>query len=246
MSIEALLKAKKAQDNEFYTTKGTAELFINYCDNVVRNILKLKPGATIWLPADSDRSEITIVAKEKWQEYNVINTSDDYYTHEDIRDRADFICTNPPFTGMNKTIKYFSSRPFVIMCPNCITFDLNMRYISPHVFHKSKSEQYRSFVRANGKEVQIGIFYCTNIKEAYIRKENKTAKHPLPKKAQYFEPYINRVIERKDYFDIKDDEEYVTIPAAQIIFVDYDKYDIIMITKVPGCYNSMLLKKKTN
>ena len=244
MGVEYLHRAKKNKDNEFYTCKDAAELFISYCDNIVRNILKLKAGATIWLPADSDKSEIARAAKNKWPDYNVINTSDDYYTHEDIRDKADFICTNPPFTGIKKTAEYFSKKPFVIMWPYCTNPHFSYKYTSPYALSidKSKVDTYREFIRPDGTITSMSIFYCSNVQDAYVKKISK--KNNVTKHCTYLEPLINKTVERKDYYEIKDDEEYVTIPSSQICCIDYDKFEIVGYAHAPHCYTSLLLRRK--
>ena len=245
MSVEHLLRAKKNRDNEYYTCKDAAELFINYCDNIVRNILKLKAGSTIWLPADSDKSEITIAAKNKWPDYNVINTSDDYYSHEDIRDKADFICTNPPFTNINKTAEYFSKKPFVIMCPAATQVDFKgLYYTSPYSleYDKINPNKYRQFIKQDGQKVEVSILYATNIKDAYVKKISK--KNNITKHCTYLEPLVNKTVERKDYYEIKDDEEYVTIPSSQICCIDYDEFEIVGYAHAPHCYISLLLRRK--
>lgn len=243
MGVSHLLRAKKNKDNEYYTCKDAAELFIDYCDSIVRNILKLKAGSTIWLPADSDRSEITIAAKNKWPDYNVINTSDDYYTHEDIRDKADFICTNPPFTGIKKTAEYFSKKPFVIVWPTSSRPNFDYRYESIGTLIGDKSgSTHDMFIKPNGERVKVSIFYCTNIYEAYIPYVHK--RKNFLRRVSYLEPLINKTIERKSYFDIRDDEEYAVIPSSQICSIDYDKFEIVGYAHAPHCYTSLLLRRK--
>jgi len=93
--IKYLHDKNKPNSDEYYTTE---ELVTDILDNLSAGILKDK---IVYLPCDSEESQFTIQLqkrKDEFQYKELIYTSDDFRTHEDIFDKADFIITNPPFS----------------------------------------------------------------------------------------------------------------------------------------------------
>lgn len=93
--IKYIHDRNKPNSDEYYTTK---EYVTNILDNLSPGILKDK---IVYLPCDSEESQFTIQLKKRKDEFQykeLIYTSDDFRTHGDIFDKADFVITNPPFS----------------------------------------------------------------------------------------------------------------------------------------------------
>jgi hypothetical protein len=89
------------------------------------DILKFLPhfdlsNKTVYCPCDSDKSEFVKYFKEEAHCKELIYTSDDFRTHEDLFEKADIIITNPPFSlkieFMDIIKKY--DKDFIVILPN--------------------------------------------------------------------------------------------------------------------------------
>lgn len=95
-------KDKKAPTDEYYTKYEEVE---DIFENVIyKEDLKDK---IIYCPADGEQSNFVIYLKDHKDDIQykeLIYTSDDMMTHEDLFERADYIITNPPFSILTKEI----------------------------------------------------------------------------------------------------------------------------------------------
>lgn len=109
MNNKFLLKAKSVKNNEFYTTLEHMEDLFETPNNLTE-VLKDK---IIYCPCDTEKSQIVKYLKSHQNELKIkeiIYTSDDYYSHEELYDKADIVFTNPPFTGLRAYIKWLESK----------------------------------------------------------------------------------------------------------------------------------------
>ena len=107
-SNKALNRAKENKNNEFYTTfEHMQYLFQN---EQLKVVLKDK---VVYLPCDTDESKIYLYLKQHQLEYGIkeiLHTSDDYYAHLDLYNKADIVFTNPPFTGLRRYVKFLQDQ----------------------------------------------------------------------------------------------------------------------------------------
>ena len=86
--LNGALKNKRV-DDEFYTRAVDIEKFLQYWD---------LSDKIVYCPCDSDKSEFVKYFKKNGKCKELIYTSDDFRTHEDLFEKADIIITNPPFS----------------------------------------------------------------------------------------------------------------------------------------------------
>ena len=82
------LRDGKARD-EFYTRREDIDLMLPEWD---------LSDKIVYCPADSDESEFVKYFKQPGKCKELIYTSDDFRTHEDLIERCDIVVTNPPFS----------------------------------------------------------------------------------------------------------------------------------------------------
>ena len=236
---KAILRAQKVADDEYYTQRPLASRMIDLAD---RYVSKLPPHSNIWLPCDSDTSMITIVAKEKWPQHNIINTSDDLYTHDDILKSADFIITNPPFHGIIQLIHHFDSVPYVMLCPITSVGELGEKYGDfTHRYTRSGPSTEFIFTRPDGTNKYVAVAIVSNRNECYqprIRSSSSTASAQV-KEVTYYEPCLRRVIRRTLDCRVVVGET-AAVPASNLEFMRYEDWHFIKSVIVPGCYLSIL------
>ena len=90
-----LLKAKQLKDDEFYTPYEQFECWLKKC------LLDKLQNKIIYCPCDAEWSNIVKVLRDykdvlKYKE--LIYTSDDFRTHDDLFMKCDVVITNPPFS----------------------------------------------------------------------------------------------------------------------------------------------------
>lgn len=95
-------KDKKHPSDEYYTKYEEVE---DIFENIIyKEDLKDK---IIYCPADGEHSNFVIYLKDHKDDIQykeLIYTSDDMMTHEDLFERADYIITNPPFSILPKEL----------------------------------------------------------------------------------------------------------------------------------------------
>lgn len=88
--LRGALRGKKyGSGDEYYTRKVDIEKCLPYWD---------LSNKVVYCPCDSDESEFVNYFKQKGKCKELIYTSDDFRTHEDLFEKADIIVTNPPFS----------------------------------------------------------------------------------------------------------------------------------------------------
>ena len=116
-------KSQKKNSDEFYTPRFGVEEIINF----------LKPECfkdkIVYCPADAEWSYFVICLKEqkdKLQYKELIYTSDDFRTHDDLFEKADFVITNPPFS-LNRPFYDMLNKHNCQFC--CITYPTSQQYL---------------------------------------------------------------------------------------------------------------------
>lgn len=90
-----LINAQKAKEDEYYTIYEQFEILLK------EYLLHQLKDKIIYCPCDSDWSNIVKVLKDYkniLQYKELIYTSDDFRTHDDLFEKCDIIITNPPFS----------------------------------------------------------------------------------------------------------------------------------------------------
>lgn len=238
MSLKAINNAKKNVDDEWYTLPENAVKFVDFARTIIKDNLHLKEGSVLYLPCDGEQSEILKEVRRTLSEYKIINTSDDIYFNQDIIKSADFIFTNPPFHGYREIVKLICSykKPFLFYCAqSSLSYKLMNEYkcvyISPFINGGTPTQWFK---KPDGSIRNCGVCYITNVREAY-----KPVPFYSPKRISrqmkcltYYEPYVKGYIERCSLIN-DDGEDYhkvgdiFSIPAIQMIHLDYSKYRIL-------------------
>lgn len=238
MSKQSILTAKSTADNEYYTRSSLANYIVSIADNYIS---KLPSNSNIWLPCDSNSSQITIAAKEKWPQHNIINTSDNLYNHP--LDNIDYIITNPPFHGIFKIIRHFESKsiPYLLLIPYSSIGIMERRGFN-HYYTAITNQDMKKFVRPDGTLKVIGIATVSNIpecRELYGRSDSNISNL---KQISYYEPIVNKTIRRTIEWDVKVGET-AAIPASSLMFIDYNEWEFFGMVSPPGCYLSAIAKR---
>ena len=95
MNNKKLNNAKRVKDDEFYTPYEQFECWLKIC------LLDKLEDKIIYCPCDAEWSNIVKVLQDykdilKYKE--LIYTSDDFRTHDDLFEYCDVVITNPPFS----------------------------------------------------------------------------------------------------------------------------------------------------
>lgn len=192
--------AKKNKNNEFYTTfEHMQYLFQN---EQLKVVLKDK---VVYLPCDTDESKIYLYLKQHQLEYGIkeiLYTSDDYYAHLDLYNKADIVFTNPPFTGLRRYVKFLQdqlNKNFVLFS-SWATFYFWDRFWEEYCILKrwkvltDKVFEYLLYDTPDGEKKGVQAFVFTNIdgmntcrkrKLRDICAKNKTVEELLQTKPQY-------------------------------------------------------------
>lgn len=163
MDNKKLNKAKRVKDDEFYTPYEQFECWLKIC------LLDKLENKIIYCPCDAEWSNIVKVLQDykyvlKYKE--LIYTSDDFRTHDDLFRKCDVVITNPPFS---------LSREFYQMLTNtkCMFF-----------FYGHITLMYKQFINAdiiNGKVKYINYKYLdlvygyNSIFHQFMKQDNAVA-----------------------------------------------------------------------
>ncbi len=82
-------RGKKKLSDEFYTRREDIDAMLPEWD---------LSGKVVYCPADSEESEFVKYFQQSGKCKELIYTSDDFRTHEDLFERCDIVVTNPPFS----------------------------------------------------------------------------------------------------------------------------------------------------
>lgn len=222
-TIDLLHRAQKNKDNEFYTRYDDVKFFVE--NSQLAEYFKNK---IIYCPCDTDQSNIVKYLKDNQLRLGIkeiINTSDDYYSHEDLYEKCDVVFTNPPFTGIVKWLKWLNSRDIKYVCwyPMMGMYSLKdmeiiksvLLYAGDHGYKAATmignilyDECHSLFERPDGTQKAVGIYLISN-----------------DEKFNNFE-YIGSMFNKK--FNEVKDKLYMTedgiYEASNAIYIPYD-YD---------------------
>lgn len=211
--ITQLNRAKKNQNNEFYTTEYQAEYIIKHIGKYFKN-------KTIYCPCDTIESEIVkslIRHKDEYQIKDILYTSDDYYSHLDLYEKCDIVYTNPPFTREDKYMKFLEqmNKKYIlfasIMTIRAGTFGIDRYLITgyesygsggkPGVFTQEQYDQLNDFhsklsmfKQPDGTYKAVNYFLMTNTAEFSVDnkqlKDNKQIKHKYEESITKYSKYV--------------------------------------------------------
>ena len=199
-------EAKKRKNNEFYTTIEHMECLFQHpqLDSVFKD-------KVVYLPCDTEESKIyqyLLKRKDELQIKEILRTSDDYYSHLDLYEKADIVFTNPPFTGLGKYVKWLEddlNKKFILFS-SWPTFFFFERFWDSLIFNKTwKILNNRSFenipyILQDGSKKTVGCFVFTNIDNIkHIRRQKKAIDIQKQKSLQY---YLDN---KKEYVYFRDD-----------------------------------------
>ena len=239
-------KAKDKKDDEFITNPlHVKRVFEFYLADVDFS------GKSIYCFCDSDESEFVKYLKANKSRLNyseLYYTSDDYNTHEDLFEKADYIITNPPFSKIVKEIipklKKYNKKYFLFgsnyNIPSYYTYlqdDPDFRIIDSNckpcssLIGLNDGNIEKKFNVGTENEKSIHTVYFTNIKEA---RENEV------KNLIY--PFVNKFedIPHNYMWINKLDGEKITallIDKMRDIPGDYDDY-LAVPTSIYFSYNA--------
>lgn len=222
-TIDLLNRAKKNKDNEFYTRYQDVKFFVENSQ-----LCEYFKDKIIYCPCDTEQSNIVKYLKDNQLKLGIkeiINTSDNYYSHEDLYDKCDVVFTNPPFTGIVKWLKWLNSRdikyvswfPMMGMYGLFDLKDINvLLYANANTIIGNKvfDEIHSLFEKPDGTQKGVVIFLISN--DEYFDNLNYVGKS--------FKKSFNEV---KDKLYMTNDGIY---EASNSIYVPYDYYDPIYIS----------------
>ena len=185
MSINQFSKTKSKPNDEWYTTRRNIQTTMEL---TITDQLKDK---IIYLPADSDESEIykyLVETKDKYQYKELIHTSDDFRTHEDLFEYCDIVLTNPPFSLTSELMEIIDKYDKDYFLYNHFT-----KYCSSKIYIKHFNEgklkfiytpYVREFKRPNNNIENIDARIYTTLvnKNMYFNKDLTLRKFSITKK----------------------------------------------------------------
>ena len=164
------LRAQRIRNDEFYTTKEHVEIIFNkYLHNYDFT------NKIVYCPCDGEQSEFVIYLKAhksdlKYKE--LIYTSDDFNTHEDIFEKSDVIITNPPFSKLIRQflplLKKYNNDFFIfgsqIACSGYlgIVYSENYKPSNIKIILPIEEKEFH-FKTPNNDLKAVNIVYVTNI-----------------------------------------------------------------------------------
>lgn len=191
ISNRSLNTAKKHKNNEFYTTFEHMECLFQHpqLDSVFRD-------KVIYLPCDTEESKIyqyLLKRKEELQIKEILRTSDNYYSHLDLYEKADIVFTNPPFTGLRKYVRWLEddlNKKFILFS-SWMTFYFWIRFWNRlHIDKRWKIINNVDFenILYDTPTGKIGIqaFVFTNIETLEHIKRRKTRNIEKQKTLEYY------------------------------------------------------------
>lgn len=161
-----LLKAQKLKDDEFYTPYEQFECWLKKC------LLDKLQNKIIYCPCDAEWSNIVKVLKDykdvlKYKE--LIYTSDDFRTHDDLFRKCDVVITNPPFSlsiEFYKKLKEHNCKFFIygdISNMSKIDFTDDIVNFRTKCLYSNEIDFRPIFKRPNGQFKKVSYSIYTNI-----------------------------------------------------------------------------------
>ena len=101
---------KKHTSDEFYTRREDIDAMLPEWD---------LSDKIVYCPADSDESEFVKYFKQPGKCKELIYTSDDFRTHQDLIEKCDIVVTNPPFSLIRVLARMISAakKDFILIQP---------------------------------------------------------------------------------------------------------------------------------
>lgn len=175
--ITASLKGKAYNSgDEYYTRKEDIEDFLPYWD---------LSDKVVYCPCDSEKSEFVKYFKQKGKCKELIYTSDDFRTHEDLFQKADIIITNPPFSlkidFLNMIRKY--KKDYIIIL-HCISTQLySIEELNNKVYIYGQIEWF------NTPNNELKRVYCKWFSNMYNPEKIILTKHKMTFSGKYKTEY---------------------------------------------------------
>ena len=219
-------EAKKRKYNEFYTTFEHMECLFQHpqLDSVFRD-------KVIYLPCDTEESKIyqyLLKRKDELQIKEILRTSDDYYSHLDLYEKADIVFTNPPFTGLRKYVRWLEddlNKKFILFSswPSFYIWDYFWDKLLNNEWKVLTGKKFEliDYLTCNNTYVHIPSFVFTNINTIQEMAINRDTKRDFTKQ-KTFEYYTTN---RPEYCYIKDNLLYV----KNALYVPNDYYGEISL-----------------
>ena len=225
-SLKNIRQAKITKYNEYYTTIEHMNLLFENQQMKTIFIDKI-----LYLPCDTEESKIyqyLLKRKDELQIKEILRTSDDYYSHLDLYEKADIVFTNPPFTGLRKYVKWLEddlNKKFILFS-SWTSF-----YIWDYFWDKLLNNKWKvltgrkfeliDYLTDNNTYAHIPSFVFTNINAIQEMAINRDTKRDFTKQ-KTFEYYTTN---RPEYCYIKNDLLYV----KNALYVPNDYYGLISL-----------------
>lgn len=228
-------KTGKTTFEEYYTTYKEVE----YLFTAVIDKEQLR-DRIIYLPADAETSNFVIYLKEHKNDIlykELIYTSDDFRTHEDIFNKTDYVITNPPFSLIPEMLtlckenncKFFLFGSFNMIYKYLKIYKVDeCKYIQRSLpFSRHFECPQKMTLTGDYKAYVDGVIYMSNMdllnnKSLYIGREPEK----ILKKSYNDIPHVYTTT------DIGDIRPVLNIDAMNDIPYDYDGYILLPVT----CY----------
>lgn len=178
--LHPLYRAKIQKDNEFYTDYSTMEYLFESekYSSLFKSLVKDK---IVYLPCDAEWSNIYkyfINNQEKLQIKEIMMTSDDYYSHLELYEKADIVFTNPPFTRLMYYIDFLQSMNKQF----CLWYSyasICMNYKASQLFYNNELkmityQEKETVCFSADRSKNINVFLFTNIQDV------KGVEFPMP------------------------------------------------------------------
>lgn len=214
---------EKIKNDEYYTSREEVEYIFEKV--IPQGFLKDK---IIYCPCDSEESKFVKYLKENKDRYEYkefIYTWDDFNTHVDLFEYADFVITNPPFSKIKKELlpilekhsKYWFIFHSVASIPVYDDIDVHI-YRSPQQFKfNTPHELCKGGYETTIQHIYISNFEC-NMPNTVKKKPEKTFNELY----RYKEPVYG--------FNINDADRYLCIDKIADIPIDYKEPMLVPIT----------------
>lgn len=257
LNNKRLLQAKKNKDNEFYTTFEHMEcLFQN---PQLNDVFKDK---VIYLPCDTEESKIyqyLLKRKDELQIKDILRTSDDYYSHLDLYEKADIVFTNPPFTGLRKYVRWLEdelNKKFILFS-SWMTFCYCNQFWDSLLLNKTwkilnnKKFKYIPYVLQDCTKKCVDSFVFTNISNI----DNNISQTRRIQKQKSLQYYLDN---KKEHIHFRNDDvlyiqNALYFPSdyygeASIRPMTYNTYinDLEFVRKEDGCRYIVKRKKQVD
>lgn len=221
--------SKPKDSDEFYTTIEEVEYIFGHLTEDFTNKI-------IYCPFDNEESNFVKYIKSHKDELKYKDfwyTSDDWYTHFDLIQKADYIISNPPFSNL---INYYNNKNSskhnqdkqpgilkIMLKYNCKFFLLGGN-LSIHnyksILYKTKvkfyKRKYSDFIRPDGSlKSNSGVHYITNLSNSFEQQ-----KLNLTKSYKELDTYIAKTAMQDGLF----------IKRLKDIPYDYDDWMFVPLT----------------